>query len=185
MITIYKIDSNRFYTGVSIEQEVTEKIEGIVSTPISYNSETECLQWKGNRWIIRPLTDKIAIELENEKEIKVGDVITNYENKLVEGFVDSGYTDHVLSGDIESFQNLQKLTDRLSLKSQLNTLAGHTQMFTDKNGSVQSLSGQACLEMLDRYSDWYEQLYFANKVKQSQIEACSTIQDLDNLDLTF
>lgn len=184
MIDVYLIDENRVYTGEIIQQEENEKIKGITSQPIEFDSETECIVWNGFNWIIKPLSYKTDSELQHLKSAARGKLKQNYQNRLVLGYTDS-VTGISLSGDEISFQKLQLLSHRLNNKKNAGNLDGWIQPFFDISGTPQQLPGQECIEFLDRYGDWWEGLYMQEKIKQGQINQANTKEALDEIDLDF
>jgi hypothetical protein len=182
MINVYLIDENRVFTGEVIQQEEKDKIKGIITNPIEYNSETECIVWNGFNWMIKPLSFKLDFELQHLKSVASGKLQANYRNALVTGYTDS-ITGIKLSGDEITFNELQKLSHRVNNKKGAGNIEGHTQSFFDMLGVAQSLPGQECIELLDRYGDWWEGLYLLNKIKYGQIQSATTETELNEIDL--
>ena len=125
-----------------------------------------------------------VISIETHKATARGKLSQNYQNRLVLGYTDS-VTGISLSGDEISFQKLQLLSHRLNNKKNAGNLDGWIQPFFDKNGTPQQLPGQECIELLDRYGDWWEGLYMQEKIKQGQINQANTKEALDEIDLDF
>ena len=122
-------------------------------------------------------TPKSLDTLKGEKRA----LLSNYINNLKEtGFTDN-ITNITLSGEQNSYTRIEMLSQRLNVKANAGALEGHTQMFTDINGSIQQLDGLACLQLLDRYADWYEGLYFSEMSYNNLINSAVNETELNNI----
>ena len=99
---------------------------------------------------------------------------------------ETGFTDNVtnitLSGTPAAYEKITMLTNRLNVKANAGALEGHTQNFTDINGSIQQLDGLLCLQLLDRFADWFEGLYFTEMSLQAQINAAANETELNEIE---
>ena len=177
----YMTNGNNIYIYENVE---SENMIGVDTPPVDHNSETECIVWNGFNWVIKPISFKTDLELQYLKSVASGKLQVNYQNRLLLGYTDT-LTNITLSGDEESFNELQKLSHRVNNKKSAGNIEGHTQSFFDKSGTPQSLPGQACIELLDRYGDWWEQMYMLNKMKYASIQSAVTSEALEEIDLDF
>jgi hypothetical protein len=119
-------------------------------------------------------------DLETLKGIKRG-LLSSYLNNIKE----VGYSDVItginLSGTPTAYDKLTMLTNRLNVKANAGNLVGHTQNFTDIDGAIQELDGLLCLQLLDRFADWYEGLYFSELQYNALINSKENETDLNNI----
>lgn len=92
MINVYLIDKNRIFTGELIVQNEKSKIVGIITEPINYNSETECLLWDGFKWIIKPIAFKQELELVEFKEVAKSELDKKFKAQIDAGFTYNDWT---------------------------------------------------------------------------------------------
>ncbi len=92
MINVYLIDKNRIFTGELIVQNEKSKIVGIITEPINYNSETECLLWDGFKWIIKPIAFKQELELVEFKEVAKSELDKKFKAQIEAGFTYNDWT---------------------------------------------------------------------------------------------
>lgn len=119
-------------------------------------------------------------DLENLKGEKRG-LLSAYIYNLKEiGFTDN-ITNITLSGIPTAYDKLTMLTNRLNVKANAGNLEGHNQNFTDINGSINQLDGLLCLQLLDRFADWYEGLYFSELSLNSQINSATNETELNEI----
>ena len=123
---------------------------------------------------------KTQKDLETLKGEKRG-LLSAYIYNLKEiGFTDN-ITNITLSGIPTAYDKLTMLTNRLNVKANAGNLEGHNQNFTDINGSIHQLDGLLCLQLLDRYADWFEGLYFSELSLNSQINSATNETELNEI----
>lgn len=106
-------------------------------------------------------------------------------NSYIYGLKETGFTDNItnitLSGIPTTYDKLTMLTNRLNVKANAGNLEGHSQNFTDINGDIQLLDGLLCLQLLDRYADWFEGLYFSEMQYNALINAAQNETELNEI----
>ena len=106
-------------------------------------------------------------------------------NSYIYNLKEVGFTDNItnitLSGIPTAYDKLTMLTNRLNVKANAGNLEGHNQNFTDINGSIHQLDGLLCLQLLDRYADWFEALYFSELSLNSQINSATNETELNEI----
>ena len=167
------------YNGVSefVESEILEVNSKYIKLS---ESQTERYLEGSNdlQYIITGIVTQKDLEtLKGEKRGLLNSYIYNLKEV---GFTDN-ITNITLSGIPTAYDKLTMLTNRLNVKANAGNLEGHNQNFTDINGSIHQLDGLLCLQLLDRYADWFEGLYFSELSLNSQINSATNETELNEI----
>ena len=167
------------YNGVSefVESEILEVNSKYIKLS---ESQTERYLEGSNdlQYIITGIVTQKDLEtLKGEKRGLLNSYIYNLKEV---GFTDN-ITNITLSGIPTAYDKLTMLTNRLNVKANAGNLEGHNQNFTDINGSIHQLDGLLCLQLLDRYADWFEALYFSELSLNSQINSATNETELNEI----